>query len=198
MLKIKVETELSTHEPTADVGFVTWWTITVTRDPLGEEGAEIAVGSVRAATIHYGEVVDVAESLYDVLDADSGELEALSSVFFEEDWLRDEFEATGNGLFYVAEIDMPDVWRQRGADLAIVHRLSCTLAMGCSLLVLEPDEWSRKDQWGRMGFMPSNGDAGSFQFLNLTRDQPRVVSPARDDRFEILGPRNVPDEQDLD
>ena len=46
------------------------------------------IGEARVARIHVGEASNLNEPLCHVLDADSGELEALYDVFFDEDWLR--------------------------------------------------------------------------------------------------------------
>lgn len=121
----------------------------------------------------------------DVLDADSAELEALYDVFFDGNMLREQFETgLGNGLLYVAEIDMPDLWRQRGADLAVVHQLGDTIGMGCGLVILAPDEAGKDARWARLGFHTASGGPG-YQYLDQSVVNPRVVN-AGDDRFEIV------------
>jgi hypothetical protein len=57
-------------------------------------------------------VADVGERLRDVLDADSGELEALYGAFFEEDWFRQQFtEGAGSDLLYLSEIAVEPGWK---------------------------------------------------------------------------------------
>jgi hypothetical protein len=90
MLRVSVETELSLGEPDVDQGLVTWFDV---RSMAGHGDENVEIGQARVARIHVGEASDRGEALYDVLDADNGELEALYDVFFEEDWFRDQFSA---------------------------------------------------------------------------------------------------------
>ncbi len=87
VLRVIVGTELSLGEPDADHGLVTWFDVRVT---AGEGAESVVTGEARVARIHVGEATNLNEPLYHVLDADSGELEALYDVFFEEDWFRDD------------------------------------------------------------------------------------------------------------
>lgn len=93
VLRVFVETELSLGEPSVDQGLVTWFDVRVT---AGEGADSAVIANARVARIHGGEASNLGEPLYPVLDADSGELEALYDVFFEEDWFRDQF-TTGAG-----------------------------------------------------------------------------------------------------
>lgn len=88
MLRVIVETQLSLGEPNVDQGLVTWFEVRVVAGH-GDENVEI--GQARVARIRVGEASNLGEPLYQVLDADSGELEALYDVFFEDDWFRDRF-----------------------------------------------------------------------------------------------------------
>jgi hypothetical protein len=79
VLRVIVGAELSLGEPDVDHGLVTWFDVRV----AAGEGADGAViGEARVARIHVGEASNLNEPLYHVLDADSGELEALYDVFF--------------------------------------------------------------------------------------------------------------------
>ena len=55
----------------------------------------VVIGEARVARIHVGEAANRGEPLYHVLDADSGDLEALYDVFSEEDRLQDRFMVAG-------------------------------------------------------------------------------------------------------
>jgi hypothetical protein len=87
VLRVIVGTELSLGEADVDHGLVTWFDVRVA---AGEGAESVVIGEARVARIHAGEASKVKEPLYHVLDADTGELEALYDVFFEEDWFRDQ------------------------------------------------------------------------------------------------------------
>ena len=145
------------------------------------------------ATIHYGEALNVGEPLYDVLDADSGELEALHDVFFNDDSLQDKFDGAEGGLLYVASVAVPDLWRQRGADLAVVRRLGDVLGLGCALVVLAPEEQDHQARWTQIGFAPAarQGRGSTYLYLNRSYNHPRVVEVRGENRFEVHPPHDV-------
>ncbi|MEO5726490.1 MAG: hypothetical protein ABI134_33820, partial [Byssovorax sp.] len=62
-----------------------------------------------------------------MLDAESGDLEALYSLYFdeEEDWFKDEFgSAPGVDLGYIQELTIDPAWQGRNIELAVVQRLN--------------------------------------------------------------------------
>lgn len=76
-------------------------------------------------------------SLYDVLDAESGDLEALYSVYFRNDWFKEEFRsAAGVDLGYLQELTIDAARQGRDIDLAVVQRLNETLEAGCNMLAM--------------------------------------------------------------
>jgi hypothetical protein len=97
---------------------------------------------------------DVRIALYQVVDADSGELEALYDVFFEEDWFRDQFTmGAGSDLLFVSHIDLKPAWDERNIELALVRRLCDTIGEGCELAVMPYDSESEIARWQRLGFI---------------------------------------------
>jgi len=69
------------HRPDGDTGFVTWLDVVIHGDPANEDALADLIGRMRAAIIHVGMA---GSDLFTALDADSGELEALYEVFFDE------------------------------------------------------------------------------------------------------------------
>ncbi|HVV81875.1 MAG TPA: hypothetical protein VHE35_02305 [Kofleriaceae bacterium] len=194
MLSIRVETDIEVGEPDEDAGLVTWWDVSITWAAPDGEGAPTSIGKVRAATIHVGAALNAGVAMADVLDADSAELEALYDVFFDGNVLREEFESgVGDGLLYIADIEMPDVWRQRGADLAVVHQLGDAIGMGCGLIILPPDASAQEARWARLGF-EATSEAG-YLYREQSVVSPRVVAAA-DDCFEVIPGRQPPHDDD--
>ena len=138
-------------------------------------------------------------SLYDVLDAESGDLEALYSLYFDddEDWFKDEFASAAEvDLGYIQELTLDAAWQDRNIDLAVVQRLNETLAAGCKMLVMavSSEEVAR---WEQMGFeVPAGEDSElGLDHLNNEGTHPRVVrvedprsiaAPHEQDRFNVL------------
>ncbi len=186
MIRLKAETDFFADEPNEVFGLVTRSRVEIRRE-AGGDGSEV-VGTVSAAVIHYGEAANVGASLC----AAMGEVyEPLYEAFFHEGGLRDVFDAIGDGLLYIEAIEIPDSWRERSIDLAVVRRLSETLGMGCSMVVLNPAELRRRSQWGRVGFSIVH-TFGPETYLAQNRGQraPRVVE-VEADRFEVIDPREV-------
>lgn len=192
MLIIKFEGDTSTLIPNADSGLITWWKVLVTQAKDGP-GPAMVVATARAAMIHVSHALTLGEPLYDVLDADSAELEELYEVFFDPD--REEIDddptenGIGDGMLYVTDLEISNAWRQRNADLAIVGRLAETIGMGCGTVVLEAAESKRAARWSLMGFKPSARDR-RFQVLDRSMLHPLAVEADVDDRFVLqpVGP----------
>lgn len=146
MLSIELRASVALSEPHADQGLVTW----VDASILDEE---VVIGSARLALIHVAAAMDVGEPIWEVLDADSAELEALYEVYFQDDWLKDEFaEGIGADVIYFASIDINDGHRDRGIELAIVRRLCDTIGDGYPLAVVPITDTDDVMPWLRMGF----------------------------------------------
>jgi hypothetical protein len=78
VLILKTTTTTPLREPTVDAGFVSWLDLEIHITHEGESAG--VAGNARVALIHVGEAMNYGEALYDVLDADSAELEALYNV----------------------------------------------------------------------------------------------------------------------
>ncbi len=222
MIRLSVSTRISVEEPSTDGGFITWFDVLIHRDaPVVddggaggddlEEGDEKVeqIGRAKLAIVHVGALFDRDDTLlYDVLDAESADLEALYSLYFdeEEDWFKDEFaSAAGVDLGYIQELTIDPAWQGRNIELAVVQRLNATIAAGCKALVMalsSPEEVAR---WEQMGFeVPaSEGGEPGYVHLNNAGGHPRVVpvehprriaEPHEEDRFRVL--RDEDDDDD--
>ncbi len=188
-MKAIVEAELSLGEPSADQGLVTWFRVRVVEELDGEDGAVAA--RARVARVHVGMAADVGERLHDVLDADSAELEALYSVFFDEDWFRQQFtEGAGSDLLYVSEVEVEPRWEESNVELALVRRLCDTLGQGCDMAVLRAASGADVNRWQRLGFT-GDADGNGFLHLPLGYRQARVV-PGQDERSFRVVPNPPP------
>jgi hypothetical protein len=195
-MELRIATSTTLHRPNADAGFVTWLDVQIIDDPEDDDAAEVPIGRIRAAIIHVGEA---GSELYDALDADSGELEALYDVFFEENWFKEEFfHGLGPDMLYISDTEVAPGWKERNVDLAAVRRLCDTLGHGCELAVMEVEDRKEAERWIRMGFERSptpeewglyhmrfaftqplveDDDDGSFKVVpNLNPKQRRIVN----------------------
>jgi hypothetical protein len=176
----QVNTELRLGEPGVDDGLVTWLEIAIVEPD--ERGTNTPVGEARAALLHIGQALDMGEDLWCVLDADSGSLEALYSVYFDKDGFREDFAAgKGNDLLFIEAIELRAPYADRNVELALVRRLCDTVGEGCELAVIEAATPAEAARWQRMGFeLTELGSTKGFMHLNLSRRQPRIVET--DDR----------------
>lgn len=208
MICLSISTCISVEEPSADGGFVTWYDVLIQRDnPMGDHGAtsdslETAeqIGRAKLAIVHVGALLESDDtSLYDVLDAESGDLEALCSLYFDDDgWFKDEFAcAAGVDLGYLQELTIDAAWQGRNIDLAVVQRLNETLAAGCKVLVMALSSPEEVERWEQMGFDVPAGDDSEPPLVHLNNEgahprvvrveQPRsTVGPHEQDRFRVL------------
>jgi hypothetical protein len=132
--------------------------------------------------------VDVGENLHHVLDADSGELEALYAAFFDEDWFREQFtEGGGSDLLYVSDVTVEPGWEGRNVEVALVRRLCDTLGQGCELAVIPHVCEAESDRWQRLGFTiaESEGEGGHL-YLPLGHRQARVVRCEDERSFRVV------------
>ena len=81
LMRPRIATSTTMHRPDGDTGFVTWLDVVIHGDPANEDALADLIGRMRAAIIHVGMA---GSDLFTALDADSGELEALYEVFFDE------------------------------------------------------------------------------------------------------------------
>jgi hypothetical protein len=221
VLRLSVSTRISVDEPTADGGFVTWFDVRIHRfsemdDDGGLGGADIEegdegveqIGRAEIAIVHVGAVLASHDTLYDVLDADSGDLEALYHLYFDEDqdWFKDEFAcAPGVDLGYLQDLTIEPAWQGRNIEFAVVQRLCDTIAAGCKVLVVPVSSPEEVTHWAQMGFeVPaSEGSDPGHVHLNNELVHPRVVpvehprslpAPHEEDRFKVLRTEDEDDE----
>lgn len=180
-----IETELPLREPDVDWGLVTWLRIRLIQD--GPDDSERAIGTAEAARIHIAAALNAGESVYDMLDADSGDLEALHTVFFDDAELREEYcQGAGSDLLYIRQIELEPDWEGRNVDLALVRRLCDTLGEGCELAVMEADTDAEVEHWQRMGFQRAASGHGRFLYLPLALHQARVVEAGDGASFKVV------------
>ncbi len=164
MIRLSVSTRISVEEPSTDGGFITWYDVLIQRDASvvdddGADGDDLEkveqIGSARLAIVHVGALFESDDTLlYDMLDAESGDLEALYSLDFDDEgWFKDEFaSAAGVDLGYIQELTIDPAWQGRNIELAVVHRLNETLAAGCKVLVMALSSPEEVAHWEEMGF----------------------------------------------
>ena len=185
-VRVIVETDFLLDEPTVDFGFVSWFEIRLVKHVAADD-SELRTGTARAARIHVGEVINAGETLYDVLDADSGELERLHAVFLDEGGFRDEFrQGAGNDLLYLSHVTLEPRWQDRNVELAFMRRLCDTLGQGCEIAVVPSESDAEAARWERMGFQRLASDpACGLLYLPLAMQQARVVATA-ESTFKVV------------
>lgn len=106
--------------------------------------------------------------MLDVLDADSGELEALYHVFFDAGRFRDEFvQGAGSDLLYVSEVRLEPRWKGRNIDVMMSGMR--TMRDKCVEFAQEHDGPSRRQICYR----------GLFRSESLGRRPRRTKTPGR-------------------
>jgi len=192
MVTLEIHAELALREPDIDIGLVTWIDVRIL---ARGDGAEKTVGTARAALILVATAAERGASMHDVLDADSGELEALYEYYFDEDGLRDEYnEGAGSDVLYVSAIELEPPWRGRCIELAAVRRLCDTIGHGCGIAVVRVDDDLRAHGWKRMGFevtVPAAGDRAGCMHLRLAYRAPRIIEDG-DDRYRVVSADDEP------
>jgi len=195
MLTLRVTADISLDEPTVDSGFVTWLDIDILAQDHDAE-TETEVGAAQVALIHVGETCNLGQSLAEVLDADSADLEALFDVYFEDGWLKEEFaDAVGANVLYVDDISLQTSWQGRNVEMAVVRRLSDTVGDGCALAVVPYRSDEEAEPWVRMGFgvtRPPSRDRCGYLTLQLALRSARVVEDGA--RFRVI-PNPLPKEK---
>lgn len=182
---VRVEAELALGEPSVDEGYIVWFAgVVMDRDDEGEPGAEM--GRVRLALIHTG---DAGGDLYDALDADSGDLEALFGMYFEDGGLKEKYcEGIGESVLYFDSIELHEPWRGKDIELAVARRLIDALGHGCAIVVM-PFQAPDRTKWERMGFVETAppGETGwGHMHLSQAFTQPRVTGPDEEGRVRVL------------
>lgn len=180
-----IKIEMALEEPSVDSGFVTWMDVKLMAEAPDEE--IFPIGHARLARIHVGEAINAQQRLYDVLDADSAELEALYAVFFDDDAVHDRFAAgAGLDVLYIDAVTLEDGWRDRNIDLAVVRRVCDSVGAGCEIAVIEVASDAESAQWERMGFQRAPSEAGRFLYLPLAMKQARVVETEDRSAFKVV------------
>jgi len=185
-MRMRLSADIPLSEPNVDSGLITWLSIDIFPDDAPESAAPI--GHATVARIHIGNALDSSESILDALDADSGELEALYDVFFEDNWLKDEYlEGSGPDLLYVSEIDLAPAHQTRNVDLALVRRLCDTLGQGCAIAVIPYASQADIDHFTQLGCEVSTpGAPEGYLHLPLGNRTARVDDPDQPGVFKIL------------
>jgi hypothetical protein len=186
MLRINVSANIPLHEPDADEGLITWFSVGVY---YGEdENEEERIGEATVALVHVGEAANAGQDLLDALDADSAELEALYHTYFQDDWIKDRFmDGSGSDLLYVADIEIAAAYDGRNIDLAVVRRLCNTIGHGCGLAVIPYDSKAEIAHWSRMGFAVSTpGKPTGWLHMTMGDRKARIAGPEDDGRFKIV------------
>jgi ribosomal protein S18 acetylase RimI-like enzyme len=190
-VKLIIRAKIDLDEPTVGGGFITWLTFQIGQD-ADEEGESLSgadpVGRGQVAIVHVARVLEAEEDLWGVLDADSGEMEALHSVYFEESWFKDEFAGGfGDDLLYVSELEIEPAWQGRNIELAVVRRLCDTLGQGCELAVVRYTSMEEAGSWERIGFEVSTpGKPRGLMHMSLGYVNPRVVDLDGSGRFRVV------------
>jgi hypothetical protein len=204
-VELVITATIDLAEPSADGGFITWIHADVARgdaepdDDSADDAPAASLGQIRVALIHVGKIEESGGDLLEVLDADSGDLEALHHLYFDEegDFLEEFAQGAGPDLLYVAGVHIAEAWRGHGVELAIVRRLCDTLGTACELAVVTYTEPAEAEAWLRMGFevtrAPESGACG-YLHLALAFRHPRVVEAEDGERFRVV-PNPGPPEQ---
>jgi hypothetical protein len=181
MLRLRIATEIELEKPSVDVGFVSWLGIEIVESRLA--GGDTVIGTARVALIHVGAVCNARESLDDVLDADSADLEALSHWLFEDNWIREGLVETANGsdVLYLADFELRDateVYTNR-VGITLVRRLCDTLGAGVAAAVVPVCDGEPTQPWTTAGFTiakPVGNDACGYLLLDTS-----LAAPESDD-----------------
>ncbi len=187
-------------EPDEDDGIITRlycmiYDVTESDDDDGGE-KEVEIGGAEVAIIHVGQADNHGVSLVDALDADSGELEALYWVYFDENGeYKDKFVAGGGrDLLYISDVKIEESYRERNVDLAIVRQLSRSFGGGCELVVIPYESEPDAKRWSTLGFVVStDGEPTGFMHHQQAFVAPRVVETDEPGRFKVV-PNLTPDE----
>ena len=191
-MRMDVSTSIPLSEPNVDDGLITWFRIEIFDD---DETPARPVGRAQAGRIHASHAFDCGESIYDALDADSGELEALYEVFFEDGWLKDDLsEGSGSDVLYVADIDIRPPYQAWNIDFAVVRRLCDSLGQGAALAVMPYESTEEIARWAQLGFeVATPGADEGYLFLRLTHRTARVDDSDKPGHFKVL-PNPAPEE----
>jgi hypothetical protein len=194
-VKLVITTEIDLEEPTVDRGFITWFSVRINPDTDSDPDATIPtdpsprfIGRGSIAIVHIGRIADTGDDLLDALDADSGDLETLYHVYFDDGGLKEQFfVGFGHDLLYVRELVIDPDWRRRNIELAVVRRLCDTLGQGCELAVMPYDSPEEARAWEQMGFQVSTpGEPSGLMHLGLAYRHPRIVDDDTGGRFNVL------------
>ena len=185
-MHVAIESRIGLDEPSADSGFVTWLNASAYEED--EDGqSTVKIASARFALIH----VDAAEGeLFDALDADSGDLERLYHLYFEEGGTFKEEFAHGFGcdLMHFDHVTVESTWDGKGVELAVVRRLLDAFGQGCEVVVM-PYREPQEALWQSLGFAvtekASGNDWGHMHMLQAFK-QPLICGPADDGSFRVV------------
>jgi len=190
-VELSITTKIDLDEPTVGGGFITWFRFQIQQEADHEDESppklEI-VGQGQIAIVHLSMIADAEVKVWATLDADSSEMEALYSVYFEKDDLRREFIAGfGHDLLYIREVLIEPAWQGRNVELAAVRRLCDTVGYGCELAIIPYSSMQEVRAWERIGFEVSTpGKRIGLMHMNLGFLYPRIVDPDGTGRFKVM------------
>jgi hypothetical protein len=175
LLKTTGTTPLS--EPDVDAGFVSRLDIELQTSSEGAiDGA--TVGQLHVAIIHIAEAMNQNESIYEVLDADSAELEALYHVFLEDASFNERYEnGAGSDRIYFERVEIVFGWHGRGIEEAAIQRVIQTSGHGCAIAVMPVADVAEVARWARLGFVPARDPSPGvlgYSTRDLSLKHPRV------------------------
>jgi hypothetical protein len=179
MLCLRIHTDISLSTPSVDHGFVTWLGVDIIERRSDE--VEEAVGTARVALVHVGAIYNAEDSLYDVLDAESDELEVLHDLYFKDGWVKLDLVDGGHGadLLYVSELELKDgltLWGTVG--IQIVRRLCETLGAGCAIAVVRVEHGTPTQPWIEAGFLvtrPESPEHDGYLYVDTSLRAPDLV-----------------------
>jgi len=169
MIKLLARVDLALRDPEADDGFITWIHCTISvvdddPDDLADDDAPgMVVGSAAIAIVHVTAARDHDAPLFSVMDSDSTELCGVYETYFDRAGeYREEFDSHyGQDLLYIADISIPEPYRERNIDFAAFRQVCLSFGGGCGLIVMPYADELEARRWAKMGLIiTTKGEEG--------------------------------------
>jgi hypothetical protein len=172
-MQMWISSQVGLEEPSAWGGLLTWLDIQIGDEDERERRS--ICGHARVAIVHAG--VDGA-TMWEVLDEESAELEALYERYFDGGWVKEAFGIGGVDLMYIEELTIDAAHRGRNIELAVVRRLCDTIGRGCAIAVVPYESNADVEFWQKMGFKVTEPRAmPGTMHMESAFVQPRVRGP---------------------